>query len=322
MKQNYLFSLFYIQVNTYKNMMQKLKTRTKILLLLFLIVSLACNKRVNNEITPAERITIPKFGTNSTFEIATWNIQQFPKLNNQTIRDVAEIIRDLDIDLYAVQEITNSNAFSTLMDSLTEYDGIVATNTGSFALWTGMIYKKSMISISNQEVLFANDPNFPRLPYSVYIQASHNKKSFDFTLIVLHLKAQGDAASVQKRKVAIQTLEQYVSDELQQVGDSDFIIAGDWNDELEDAPAQNVFNPFLNKPQQYVFLTLPFVGSQTEYTYIGGSFESLIDHIMVTASIDTAYTIETQIIKADQFFNQYLSEISDHRPVAARINAF
>jgi len=301
-----------------------------ILLCLQIFVA-SCNKRVNNDTTqpPQDRISIPEFGTQNTFEVACWNIEFFgnsPEHNAELqIIDVAEIIKDLNIDLFAVEEIASVAAFKALLDSLPNYDGVVATQTSpSFPLWTGIIYKKSIITISNEQILFTNDSyNFPRFPYSVYVRANQNNKAIDFTLIVLHLKAEdGNPSSQQRRKVAIQKLEQYVSDELQQGGDPDYIIAGDWNDKLEDDSTQNVFNPFLLKPQQYTFLTLPFAGSQTEYTYIPGSFKSLIDHIMVTASIEADYNIDTQIIKVDQFFSQYLAEVSDHRPVAARIPAF
>lgn len=312
--------------------MPRVKALKKILPLLLLSFFLFCNKRVNNgndEVPPGEPISIPQFGAANTFEIASWNIEQFgnPGYHNVALQiiDVVEIIKDLDIDLFAVQEITSVTAFNTLLDSLPEYDGIVATQTSGFALWTGIIYRKSMITVSNQDILFTDDSyNFPRFPYSVYVQAKQNNITFDFTLIVLHLKAEdGNPASAERRRTAIDSLENYVSRKLQQGGDPDYIIAGDWNDLLDDAASDNVFLPFLNQPQAYTFLTLPFAGSETEYSYIGGNFRSLIDHIMITASIDTIYdNIYTQIIKIDQFFGQYETEVSDHRPVAARISAF
>lgn len=308
----------------------KIKIFNILFLLSLFILVLSCNKRVNNDNTtqsPSDRISIPEFGTTNTFEIATWNIENFGNSSEHNtqlqIIDVAEIIKDLDVDLIAVQEIGNETAFNVLLDSLPNYDGVVKTGTSpGFPLWTGIIYKKSMITISNEQLLFTNDSyNFPRFPYSVYIQATQNSQTFDFTLIVLHLKALGDATSEQRRRTAINTLEQYVSIESQQ-GDPDYIIAGDWNDKLDDAASSNVFLPFLNKqPQTYVFLTWPFRNSSTEYSYIAG-FNSLIDHIMVTASIDTSYTNETQILKIDQFFSQYLLEVSDHRPVASKFFVF
>lgn len=312
-------------------MVLRVKILGKTLPLLLLFFFLFCNKRVNNDATnqtPQDRISIPKFGEPGTFEITTWNIENFGNSSEHNtqlqIIDVAEIVKDLDVDLIAVQEIGSVTAFNILLDSLPDYDGIVKTGTStSFPLWTGIIYKKSMITISNEQLLFTNDSyNFPRFPYSVYIQATQNNKTFDFTLIVLHLKAEdGNPSSEQRRKTAIHNLEQYVDNELQQGGDPDYIIAGDWNDELDDPTSNNVFNPFLNKqPQDYVFLTWLFKG--IDYSYIPSSYRSLLDHIMITATIDTAYSIETQIIKVDQFFSQYLAEVSDHRPVASKLSVF
>lgn len=299
----------------------------KLIFFAFIIfVTLSCNKRVNNgneELPPDDRISIPAFGTDSTLEVASWNIEQFPKMGNQTISDVAEIVKDLKIDLYAVEEITDVSGFQRLLDSLPGYNGKVATGANSFALWPAIIYDKSVISISNEQVLFTDDSyNFPRSPYSVFITYSDGQRNFDFTLIVLHLKAFGDATSVSRRKAAIVKLEQYISDEIQQGSDPDYIVAGDWNDELDDPPADNVFLPFLDIPREYTFLTLQFAGSSTEYTFIGGSFNSLIDHIMITAAIDTLYNKHTEILKIDQHFTSYLSEVSDHRPVAARFFIF
>ena len=282
----------------------------------------ACNKRVNNgneNLPPDDRISVPAFGTDSTLDIASWNIEFFPKMNGQTIESVREIIKDLKVDLFALQEITEVSSFQKMLDSLPNYSGKVASGAGSFALWPAIIYNTHLISISKEELLFLNDSyNFPRAPYSVYIKYSNNSKTFDFTLIVLHLKAQGDATSVKRRKDAIVKLEEYIRDEIMQGGDPDYIVAGDWNDLLDDN-SDNVFLPFLNKqPQEYQFLTWPFRGSSTEYTFIGGSFNSLIDHIMVTAAIDSLYNERTQILKLDQFFTQYESEVSDHRPVASQ----
>jgi len=293
----------------------------KILPLLLLFFFLFCNKRVNNDTTTPDRISIPAFGLQNTLEIASWNIEQFPK-SNQTASDVVEIIRDLDIDLFAVQEIGSQSAFNSVTNQLEGYAGFLADFSGN--LKTGIFYRESLISIIGDTLLFQNDSyNFPRPPLMLFLEAQQGTQSFDFYLIVIHLKAYADQESENRRREAIRQMELFISNRLQQSGDPDYIIAGDWNDLLDDSVPDNVFLPFLNQPQAYTFLTLPFAGSLTEYTYIGGNFQSLIDHIMITASIDSAYdNIVTQIIKIDQIYNQYETEVSDHRPVAARIPAF
>lgn len=84
-----------------------------------------------------------------------------------------------------------------------------------------------------------------------------------------------------------------------------------------------MFLPFLEDTLRYKFLTLPFAGSSSEFSYLLGGFNSLIDHILITTSIDTAYLpLTTQVLKLDQYYSLYVSEVSDHRPVAARFGTF
>lgn len=298
-------------------------------ILLFLLIFVgSCNKRVNNDTTqpPQDRISIPEFGTQNTFEVACWNIENFGNSAyhdvEQQITDVVEIIKDLEIDLFAVEEIGSQSAFNSLLNGLSDYNGYLAAFSGIQR--TGIIYNDSLITIIKDTLLFTNDSyNFPRPPLMLFLRAQQGSQIFDFYLIVIHLKAYGDQESESRRRTAIQKMEQFIDIRLQQGDDPDYIIAGDWNDELDDPPPDNVFLPFLNKqPQAYSFLTWSFIDDPTEYTYIPGNFKSLIDHIMVTASIEADYNIDTQIIKVDQFFSQYLAEVSDHRPVAARIPVF
>ncbi|HBE11943.1 MAG TPA: hypothetical protein DCY76_05855, partial [Flavobacteriales bacterium] len=52
-----------------------------------------------------------EFGLPNTLDIATWNIEWFPKNGNATIERVQTIIQNLDIDLWAIQEIDDTTAF-------------------------------------------------------------------------------------------------------------------------------------------------------------------------------------------------------------------
>ena len=45
------------------------------------------------------------FGTDTTFEVMTWNIEWFPKNGATTIDYVTQIIDALDVDLLAIQEL-------------------------------------------------------------------------------------------------------------------------------------------------------------------------------------------------------------------------
>ena len=48
-----------------------------------------------------------QFGTDSTFDIISWNIEWFPK-NNNTAGEVQEILTNLNADIYALQEIEDT----------------------------------------------------------------------------------------------------------------------------------------------------------------------------------------------------------------------
>ena len=58
------------------------------------------------------------FGEDNTFEVATWNLEWFPKNNQITIDSVALIIQSLKIDVMAIQEIDDGLSFNTLKNSL------------------------------------------------------------------------------------------------------------------------------------------------------------------------------------------------------------
>ena len=74
---------------------------------------------------PAPRTDlVPKAGSDRTFEIATWNIENFPK-RTSTVSTVADIIASLDLDMLALQEVEDIDAFNELVERLRGYEGII-----------------------------------------------------------------------------------------------------------------------------------------------------------------------------------------------------
>ncbi|MEZ4746642.1 MAG: hypothetical protein R3C41_11255 [Calditrichia bacterium] len=294
-----------------------------------LLLTTACNKRVNDAVENAPEVQLPEYGTDRTLEIASWNIEQFPLQADITVDKVAAIMLQLDIDLYGVQEINNVNHMQALVDSLNSADPAAnyqfrLNPAISGDLKTGIIYKGSQITVLSETTLFNGDNDFAgRPPYVVRLQASNNGLSFDFSIIVLHLKAFGDQESEDRRRRSIQKLENYIDTQLANPdNDPDYIVLGDWNDVLTDPAGDNVFLPFLDNSAQYEFLTLPLTSDPNEFTYVAG-FNSLIDHIMITTSIDAQYPTERAfILKLDEEVSRYIPDVSDHRPVAVSFPAF
>jgi len=94
------------------------------------------------------------------------------------------------------------------------------------------------------------------------------------------------------------------------------MIAGDWNDDLTDPEEDNVFTAFLERPEQYRFLTNT-AAEHGDYSYI--PFKKLIDHVMVTTdSLGEYGDGSTEVLRPDQADPSYRYDVSDHRPVVSR----
>ncbi len=289
----------------------------------------ACNQRVidSNDNTPPSgntTVLVKKVGLSNRFEIATWNIENFPKANTQTVTDVAQIIKDLDLDLYGVEEIASIRSFDEMLKKLPGWQGVLSNDTYSNGSYqkTGILYKTGFISVSHVQNIFTDDHYaFPRPPLEAFVTVKDlDGIKFDFNLIVLHLKAKGGSSNEARRKSACQKLYQFITDEIAAGADSDFVVIGDWNDQLNDPPESNVFKPFLDDTGMFSFLTL---GLNNQYSYISTTYKSLIDQILITKSARKEYgNGDCQVLYLDQEYASYVSYVSDHRPVMARFNGF
>jgi len=273
-----------------------------------------------NPDTYMDNIQVSRYGSEKSFDIATWNIEHFPKNNHHTISNLSCIIRDIDIDLIAVQEIDRSSSFRSLLDSLDGYQGYVSV-LPDYGQKLGIIYKSDIISLSNPDQIFIDDNwAFPRPPLLTYVRVKEkNKTVFDFILIILHLKAFVDEESEARRRNACEKLKSYIDTYLLTGAEKDVIILGDFNDELDDPPSDNIFGIFLKDSLNYKFLTFSLTDKPT---YIGQN-ESSIDHLLITRRGKDEFNAGlTQVLRIDEEFSDYFYTISDHRPVLTQFFIF
>ncbi len=293
------------------------------ILIAYLFISSGCEVESifeENQNISLNNIRINQYGSEESFDIATWNIEHFPKSRNYTIPYLIQIIRDIDIDLIAIQEIDGRSPFLSLIDSLDGYQGYVSL-LPDYGLRLGIIYKSDIIAISDPEQIFTDDDwAFPRPPLVTFVTVKkENNTVFDFILIILHLKAFVDAESEGRRREACEKLKDYIDTYLLTGAEKDILILGDFNDELDDPPHDNVFQVFLDDSLNYEFLTLPIAD---EPTYIG-NFGSSIDHLLITTDARNEYGGGlTCVLKIDEEFSHYVNYISDHRPVLTRFFIF
>ncbi|MBN2496549.1 MAG: endonuclease/exonuclease/phosphatase family protein [Deltaproteobacteria bacterium] len=259
-----------------------------------------------------------RIGRDETFEIATWNIRNFPSDQTSAYR-VAGLIDDMDLDVVAVQEIASTAAFDALMAALPGYYAVLSEHEyrpGEYQK-TGFIYRAHEIHVRGEKLLFVeNDYAFPRPPLEAEFDVSlPGGASVSFVAIVIHLKAYADEDAEARRRAACEALETYLSGLV--AGGQQVILLGDFNDQLDDPPGDNVFSAFTGEPSEYNFLTQT-LSDQGEYSYI--PYRSLIDHILITNGLEDDYSggsTQAVDLEREPLGYDYEESISDHRPVVA-----
>jgi len=268
--------------------------------------------------TGAYSLVAPR-GTDTTFEVVTWNVHEFPGSGFRTIDTLAILINDLDIDMIAFQEIADTVSFRGLLTRLPGWAGVYAPYDypSTPYIKTAVIWRTDRATVNYIEQLFTGySYQFPRPPIHVYATVNCGGGQFDFHLIDMHLKALSDQESQARRRAAILMLKAYLDVNVPAAPDHDWMVVGDWNDELEDPQSENVFWPLLIDSLDYRFLTLPMAGIPYWSSY--PSLSSLIDHIMIASDANLEYDGGTTItLRLDDEYGNYSYRISDHRPVMA-----
>ena len=259
-------------------------------------------------------------GSEDTFDLVAWNIENFPLRDQATVDSVRMIILALQVDVVTVEEIADTTAFRNLVNALEGWEGVYSSDEygpGSYQK-TGILYRTDQITLSNVGIIFPNQPDpFPRPPLMAHVDFHRGNQHFDFYLIVVHLKAGGGAEDLARRREACQQLKSLIDQSVNEGDEPDFIVAGDFNDELDDPPASNAFTIFLDDSVHYRFLTMPLAGDPYWASY--PSTGSLIDHILVTSDALGEYEGgETETLRLDYEVTNYSYWVSDHRPVMSQ----
>lgn len=260
---------------------------------------------------------IPKVGSEESLEVMTWNCEFFPAAGDSTIRAMSEAIDDMDVDIIAFQEIKKVAWFEKLMSTLPDYEYVTSQNSSFFD--QAYIFKKDIAKFLRVREPFSdNDYNFagrPPLRLDLILEIDGSK--IPLSLINIHMKCCDSGLS--RRKKASQMLYDYINNEIDETGFSNFIVLGDWNDDLKDDPNEHCFDPFLND-SKYHFLTDKIDDNLLFASYPKEPYVSFLDHIMTTnqfISVDeNEIVIETVLIENYVGgFDVYEELMSDHRPV-------
>ncbi|HPF71245.1 MAG TPA: endonuclease/exonuclease/phosphatase family protein, partial [Candidatus Krumholzibacteria bacterium] len=265
-------------------------------------------------------------GTDSTLEVATWNLEMFPVAGATTTDLVAQAIEGLDVDIVALQEVVDAAAFADLLNALDGWEGVRATSA-PYDQNLAFVYRPGahLAITSAHEIYSANAREFPRSPF--VLEATWD--GAPFAVINNHLKCCGDSVidetdpwdETTRRRDACRLLAEYI--ELNRAG-TPVITVGDWNDELTDSEAGNVFADFLNAPAAWRFVDLA-IAQDPDGLHSYPSYPSHIDHILVTPELFEACSAPealTEVVPIENGvsggLSAYYLKISDHRPVVLR----
>jgi len=273
----------------------------------------SCAEPVDSEIPTDPQI--PSIDSDATISIVTWNIEHFPQLASRTTGRVELIMDSLNADFYCLQEIQDKQALEDIVDQLDQYSVVISDRTSFMHL--AIVYKHDSFLPVYTESLFANDDyNFAsRPPFLVSFLYEYEGREQVLNIIDVHMKCCNDG--VERRHNASIMLQDYLSNKMAW-GDSNFVVPGDWNDDLYDADnsGQYSFEAFLNDQNNFRFVTdsLAATGAARDASY--PSYGSFIDNILISRSLfDEAQHSTTKTIRLDEVFGDYSSAVSDHRPV-------
>ncbi|HET9053399.1 MAG TPA: endonuclease/exonuclease/phosphatase family protein [Cyclobacteriaceae bacterium] len=242
-----------------------------------------------------------------TFDVVTWNIEQFPKSGSATIALLAEMIPALDADIIAVQEIGTAANFNLLVASLPGWDGVLSGGS----LKTGYLYKTSEVSVSAVTYPLSDDSAFPRKP--MFITATHTS-GLEVTLINLHLKCCDDGNSIPRRRDASEKLKAYIDANL---SNKAVVMLGDYNEDITQPEGNNVFKNFVDDPANYRFADM-LIAECGSANWSYPSWPSHLDHLLITNELFDKVK-DTRVLRLNECEGQYYNAVSDHRPVLLQL---
>ena len=261
------------------------------------------------------KVEVPAVGSDELLDIMTWNMERFPLKGDSTMKAVAEIIDDLDVDIIGVQEVIKIGDFAKMMSWLPGYDFILSQQS-SF-LEQAIIYKKNMFTLLGQDEPFAMDDYYfagrPPLVADFLFHCGDIKQQI--CIVNMHLKCCGDG--LYRRQQSMKQLHGFLKEKIEN-GENNIIVVGDWNDELQDTGIYQSFSPFINDQENFLFATDRIVRDPSQQSY--PTWPSFLDHIMIGSGYFEVFENKGQIrsVNIEEWiggWSKYEDLISDHRPI-------
>jgi endonuclease/exonuclease/phosphatase family metal-dependent hydrolase len=279
---------------------------------------------ISTQLLTAQSLEYLSFGTDSTFEVVSWNIEWFPKNGQVTADSVKTILQNLAADVYALQEIDDTTLLKQVVSTIPGY-----ACHFKFSHYGGLayVYNTNTVQLNAKYEIYTSQPYwnaFPRSPQVLELTF----KNEDYVIIDNHLKCCGDGVldlndtsdEENRRLMAVNLLKTYIDSIF---SNDKVIVVGDWNDILTDPAPNNVFNSFLND-SDYLFVDFPIaLGSSANFSF--PTWPSHLDHILISDELFADFfkpNSELSCIRIDDYMSSWSAydyNISDHRPVGLKL---
>jgi hypothetical protein len=308
--------------------------RSRAALLLALVLS-ACDTPLDTRPTPeATRLaTVPAKGTESTLDVASWNIEWFGSTTNGPTNETLQlansrdIIGGADMDVWGVAEIVDQAHWNSLEAQLPGYTGFLAsesvvtggsTSYGATEQKVGILYKSSVATLLGAKIILtAYDSDFAgRPPLEVKLRVALNGETEDVVFIVMHAKAFNDLTSWQRRANASAALKSYLD---ATYPTQKVFVVGDYNDDVDTSITSGQASPYRNFVDDAARYTFPTAALSAAGISSTTSYTDMIDHHLNSNEAAATYVPgSAQVYRVDSYVASYDASTSDHYPVLSR----
>ncbi len=284
-----------------------------------------------------EMSAIQPLGTDSTLDVATWNLEWFgdpsngPDDEDLQLENVRSLVAALELDFWSVQEIADAAHFATLLDRLDGYDGILANDPrvvhgpdyyndfGGNELKVGLVYRTAAVTVDSARVILTeHDFAFAgRPPVELHLTVAEGDRGpLDLVVILIHAKAGAREADRERRATGAAALQSYL-DEAR--GDRRVLVIGDFNDDVDTSIVQGQPTPygaFVADTDHYLFPTAEISAAGGKSTVF---YSEVIDHHLATDELAADYVPGTApAFPTELYLDGYGETTSDHYPILAR----
>ena len=262
--------------------------------------------------------------TSDHIQVGTYNLEFFTDLDPSTgtwceqhtrhteadIKALASFIDSLDIEVLALQEVEDAAALDKLLSYMpaNKYSYIISHQKNQCQR-VAVLYQPQEVSLTYKGEIPLNPPGHTKLRDGLVVEGKVLPDGFDFTLVVVHLKAYSDYTSRITREQQLKLLGDWVTNYLKDPNnDPDIILAGDFNDPLlTDTQAFSLLDEHSN------LRILTQDAPDKVCTPDGRYYTDPIDHIIISPNAQNEYAGTTTL---DNYFTNstlpYRESYSDH----------